>query len=449
MKKKIISILLACFLVVSTTLNSFAYDKNSRNIVIGTKITYEALMALMALGAAYGLALPKDDDQYWDYTRSLKKHLQLVDEEYLEALADSYMKYKDGDGGGSDNNNNNNNEKEPWKVPFIPGLGTLFKKIADDLTPGGFYGGHILEPIGNGTPSYWFDVNLSDYTSDDPYYVTFSFLNKSGSTTFCKVALYRNNKNIYVMRKYWTSCGTISEPNYIYNPIPGEFDSDYNTQIGFFVNSRNTISIASRKPGGTYLVTTELSTSTSSDYRGIKTSTFNPIPYSPTEPNIEDDLILIPSTDFEKLPSYESLPQAESLPEHIKPPLDVQKPQLGTENSPSPGPGPGTETGPGTENSPGDDFDFTFPSFGDSINFEPLYATGITEKFPFSLPWDIQRIIGVFNVKAVAPKFEVPLLSEKIELDLTKFDELASIVRFFVLIGFIVCLIFISTRLMG
>lgn len=93
--------------------------------------------------------------------------------------------------------------------------------------------------------------------------------------------------------------------------------------------------------------------------------------------------------------------------------------------------------------------DITFPSFGDSIDFTPLEATGITEKFPFSLPWDIGRLLNIFNVSPVAPYFELPILGQKIVIDFTDFDEWANITRFFVQISFIGMLIFISTRLKG
>lgn len=123
----------------------------------------------------------------------------------------------------------------------------------------------------------------------------------------------------------------------------------------------------------------------------------------------------------------------------------VQNPSIaldGTTTFPNVDTGNGEDVGGGTG-------DITFPSFGDSLDFTPLEATGITEKFPFSLPWDIQRIIGIFDVEAKAPVFEFPIVSEKIEIDLTQFEECASIVRFFVLVSFIFSLIMISTKLKG
>lgn len=90
-----------------------------------------------------------------------------------------------------------------------------------------------------------------------------------------------------------------------------------------------------------------------------------------------------------------------------------------------------------------------FPSFGDSLDFSPMYLTNINEKFPFSLPWDIGRLIEKFDVEPKAPIFKVPIVTSDIELDLTIFDEWANIVRFFILIGFALSLILISTKLLG
>ena len=91
----------------------------------------------------------------------------------------------------------------------------------------------------------------------------------------------------------------------------------------------------------------------------------------------------------------------------------------------------------------------SFPSFGDSLDFSPMYLTNINEKFPFSLPWDIGRLIQKFDVIPKAPIFKVPIVTSEIELDLTIFDEWAVIVRFFILIGFALSLILISTKLLG
>lgn len=90
-----------------------------------------------------------------------------------------------------------------------------------------------------------------------------------------------------------------------------------------------------------------------------------------------------------------------------------------------------------------------FPSFGDTLDFKPMEMTGISEKFPFSLPWDVKRLVSMFDVEPKAPIFKVKIVSEEIKLDLSMFDKWANITRFFVLIGFILSLIFISTKLKG
>lgn len=104
---------------------------------------------------------------------------------------------------------------------------------------------------------------------------------------------------------------------------------------------------------------------------------------------------------------------------------------------------------PGVENPPIGGIIPSFPSFGDSLDFSPMYLTNINEKFPFSLPWDIGRLINKFDIEPKAPVFKVPIVTSEIELDLTIFDEWANIARFFVLIGFALSLILISTKLLG
>lgn len=77
--------------------------------------------------------------------------------------------------------------------------------------------------------------------------------------------------------------------------------------------------------------------------------------------------------------------------------------------------------------------------------------SGITTKFPFSIPWDLARAIQMLNYSAEIPIFTVPFKIESINfqydmvLDFTQFALLAKICRFMVLAGFIVGLI-IATR---
>lgn len=91
----------------------------------------------------------------------------------------------------------------------------------------------------------------------------------------------------------------------------------------------------------------------------------------------------------------------------------------------------------------------SFPSFGNELDFSPLYMTNIKEKFPFSLPWDLKNIIDIFDVAPSAPKFETTFLGQNIILDFSYFEEWAVIIRFFISIIFTATLIFISTRMKG
>ncbi|MFD3274583.1 hypothetical protein ACE3MS_31305 [Paenibacillus dendritiformis] len=82
------------------------------------------------------------------------------------------------------------------------------------------------------------------------------------------------------------------------------------------------------------------------------------------------------------------------------------------------------------------------------INWEPLKLAGsvFTNKFPFSIPWDIKRQLDVFNVAPQAPVFSIdkpdflkiaghtyPL---KMKIDLSSFDVVAAITRWFLIIAF-------------
>ena len=119
---------------------------------------------------------------------------------------------------------------------------------------------------------------------------------------------------------------------------------------------------------------------------------------------------------------------------------------LDLEKVPSPEPSPEPSPDPSPDPSPGFP---SFPNMGDKLDFSPLYVTNIKDKFPFSLPWDFKRVIDIFDVEPIAPRFEVPLVTETIEIDFSYFEEWATIIRFFITIIFTSTLIFISTKLKG
>jgi hypothetical protein len=91
-----------------------------------------------------------------------------------------------------------------------------------------------------------------------------------------------------------------------------------------------------------------------------------------------------------------------------------------------------------------------FPPWGEGINFKPVTQNlKFADRFPFCLPSDLKNIIEVFNVAPKAPKFTVNIVTEKIEIDLTQFNVWANIIRFFIAISFVACLIVITRRLIS
>lgn len=80
---------------------------------------------------------------------------------------------------------------------------------------------------------------------------------------------------------------------------------------------------------------------------------------------------------------------------------------------------------------------------------------GLSEVFPFCLPWDIVRIFKVFQAPRKAPYFKWDFNSTRfgnlgtIELDLELFDEVATVFRMLVLIGYIILLAVGTRRLIG
>lgn len=93
---------------------------------------------------------------------------------------------------------------------------------------------------------------------------------------------------------------------------------------------------------------------------------------------------------------------------------------------------------------PQSDIDFNFDWHKLDLN-----NFNLKNKFPFSLPWDLANIIGIFDVKPKVPVFDFPLpAGNHLKIDLTQFNDWAEITRFFVLIFFIIELIFITKKIM-
>lgn len=81
------------------------------------------------------------------------------------------------------------------------------------------------------------------------------------------------------------------------------------------------------------------------------------------------------------------------------------------------------------------------------IDFKPLYFS-FADKFPFSIPFDLINIFKQFNAVKKEPIFYVDMSGFSsnrysrgevgFEIDLTKFEDLFEIIRFFTLVGFVV-----------
>lgn len=91
------------------------------------------------------------------------------------------------------------------------------------------------------------------------------------------------------------------------------------------------------------------------------------------------------------------------------------------------------------------------------LDMNPLLGGhSFKDKFPFSIPWDVLRVLGIFNVEAVTPKFEVNIpefmtvlntvIPLEFTLDFSMFDTVAKITRWFFLIIFDIALIMLLRR---
>ncbi len=87
------------------------------------------------------------------------------------------------------------------------------------------------------------------------------------------------------------------------------------------------------------------------------------------------------------------------------------------------------------------------PEEFNSLDFSPLQNIGLSNKFPFSLPWDLKNSVVALTSNPEAPVFDVPIVSEVITLDFSEFESWASIVRVFTTLIFVLSLIILTRRL--
>lgn len=86
------------------------------------------------------------------------------------------------------------------------------------------------------------------------------------------------------------------------------------------------------------------------------------------------------------------------------------------------------------------------PSTTKSLDFTPLQLS-LADKFPFCIPFDFIKVFNIFTSNAVTPNFVITMPENLIgggssfEFNFNKFEKLAAILRFFILIFFITNLI--------
>ena len=79
----------------------------------------------------------------------------------------------------------------------------------------------------------------------------------------------------------------------------------------------------------------------------------------------------------------------------------------------------------------------------------------ITTKFPFSIPWDLVNAVKLLNASPEVPVFIIPFelerfgIYESITIDLSQFEYLAKIARFFFLLIFMFAMVFVTKKLVG
>ena len=77
-----------------------------------------------------------------------------------------------------------------------------------------------------------------------------------------------------------------------------------------------------------------------------------------------------------------------------------------------------------------------------------------TRRWPFSLPWDVAYLLGLVCTDPVAPVWEFPLPefmgeNNKIQLDLSQYENIMKVVRWFEIFGFAWGLVMVVRRLYG
>ncbi|MCP3314381.1 hypothetical protein QMM12_19185 [Clostridioides difficile] len=421
LKRKIFAIFLSCFLVISSTINSFALAPAL------VAVAPEIIDVIATLAVASGVALTTKDDIY-DVARLVYENTpdwdSFVDtfKRDVSISADNVVKV-------------GNDFLDMCKFAFD----TIFSDVPKSSTSISAVGSFVQGST----------IDLKNYSA--PFELSFTnfkiVCGSEGSSGSISIQIpYLDSSGFFICGDYYTNLSLLDK--YYINSVKVQ---GYKTSLDITFYMLPTQSNPSgSKYRRTYTVEKPLSgvaydlpyTPGSYDWDGQVSDKVNNGSLDVYVPGNAEDLVGVSSCDVfvgENNPPYDlpsggvvTVPNVEnpSLPigDNIVIPGDsVVDPPIDPPVDP-----------PITPSIPSVD-----------INFSPLWESmqNIKNKFPFSLPWDIYSLFICFDVEPVAPKWELPILNNKVVLDFSNFDEWANIVKFFVYVSFFVSLIVISNKL--
>ena len=162
------------------------------------------------------------------------------------------------------------------------------------------------------------------------------------------------------------------------------------------------------------------------------------------EPDTEYLPVNIPDIQPEDLPNIEPSDFPDSEPNIIFDPEYEYDPQPEPEPSPDPEPEPQPEPEPSPDPEPEPQPDPEPDEF---------FTEGLSDKFPFCIPFDLIEFIEVLNADPETPHFEIPIKLDKphieytMVIDLGLFDGIASLLRKLELLVFCVGLILLTRNI--
>ncbi|HBF3832770.1 TPA: hypothetical protein KOC97_003830 [Clostridioides difficile] len=421
LKRKIFAIFLSCFLVISSTVNSFSLAPAL------VAVAPEVINVVATLAVASGVALTTKDDIY-DVVRLVYENTpdwsSFVDtfKRDVSISADNVVKV-------------GNDFLDMCKFAFD----TIFSDVPKSSTSISALGSLVQGST----------IDLKNYSA--PFELSFTnfkiVCGSEGSSGPISIQIpYLDSSGFFICGDYYTNLSLLDK--YYINSVKVQ---GYKTSLDITFYMLPTQSNPSgSKYRRTYTVERSLSgvaydlpyTPGSYDWDGQVSDKVSSGSLDVYVPSNAEDLIGVPSGDVivgENNPPYD-LPSAGvvTVPKVENPSLDVG------DNIVIPGDSVvDPPIDPPVDPPIVPDIPFV------DIDFSPLWESmqNIKNKFPFSLPWDIYSLFICFDVEPVAPKWELPILNNKVVLDFSNFDEWANIVKFFVYVSFFVSLIVISNKL--